>query len=127
MLPIHPTAQSQGVGIDLIGRDEPRSNRCGAGSRFALAPLPTRGVDLPGSLREVIGDRLAGNVSCRASIELSSCVVLPITTPTSTSQSVWKLPGNADGLVGADYLFGGFLNITGLYGGADPDQAACAA
>ncbi len=51
-----------------------------------------------------------------------------MTTPSSTSQSVFELPrGIATSSYGPTTVFGDFMNITRCSGGAEPDSAACAA
>ena len=89
-LPVHPEPQPECLRVgDLVGGHQPRTERVERLAALALVPLAAAfELELP--LGDVVGDGVAGDARERASASLPRYrAVCPITTASSTSQSVF--------------------------------------
>ena len=77
--------------IDLVRRREPRPRRVEGRRRLSLHPL-TAPLDLPFPLAHVVDQHVAGDGGSRFGLIGQVQRTAPMTTPSSTSQSVFTEP-----------------------------------
>jgi hypothetical protein len=109
---------------DLVGGHQPGADR--AEGREALALVPGRAaLGLPGALGDVVDHGIAGDMRQRIGFVETLCASVPITTPSSTSQSVFSEPlGTVTGSFGPWRQLTHLLNTTGSLGIGRFDSAA---
>ena len=110
--------------VELIRRNEPWSGRIEGFRRFALGPL-SAAFELEGAFAHVVHNREPGDGGVGVFNRVEIAVRLPITTPSSTSQSALVDPrGMRTSSLGPMSVFGDLVNRIGSSGTGAPVSAA---
>ena len=110
---------------DFVFGDEPGAEGAEGVAAFAFGPLAAA-VFLERAFGDVVGDAVAGDVVEGVGLAYVFGLGSPMTTPSSTSQSVWVEPrGMRMSSLGPTIALVAFMKRMGSLGMAAPVSAAC--
>ena len=109
---------------DFVFGDEPGAEGAEGVAAFAFGPLAAA-VFLERAFADIVRNAVASDI-VRASASLTYLALVPMTTPSSTSQSVcWELRGMRTSSLGPTIALVAFMKRMGSVGMAAPVSAAC--